>query len=133
MGAPHCLRCRVLVSTADTDRPRLNGRYRLDRILGEGGFGTVYVAYDERRGIDVALKLLSRVGPESVARFKGEFRSAAAVAHPGLVVLHELGFDGDTQRGVGRWYITMDLLEGADFASHRLGKIKPSQSIRRPL
>src|SRR4051794_29278793 len=61
------------------------GRYRLIRRLGAGGFGTVWLAWDERLEREVALKLLPR---ERIAsgRFEREARVAARLNHPGIVV-----------------------------------------------
>lgn len=70
------------------------GRYRLSRRLGAGGFGTVWLAWDERLERDVALKLLPR---ERIAsgRFEREARAAARLNHPGIVVLYEAAVDDD--------------------------------------
>lgn len=100
----------------------IGGRYRVERQLGRGGFGTVYAARDEHLGAPVAIKVLSRVGPRAVVRFKEEFRRAASLVHPGLVVLHELAFEARAE-GLSEepfWYFTMDLIDGEDLAS-RLG------------
>lgn len=99
---------------------RLGQRYRLARVLGRGGFGTVYEAFDERLATRVAVKVLSRIGPLAVVRFKEEFRRAASLSHPGLVVLHELAFEPSTDFATsegssrGAWYFTMDLIDGTD-------------------
>lgn len=50
-------------------------RFELVRRLGEGGYGAVYEAHDRERDQRVALKLLTRVGPDHVMRFKQEFRA----------------------------------------------------------
>jgi eukaryotic-like serine/threonine-protein kinase len=70
------------------------GRYRLCRRLGAGGFGTVWLAWDERLERDVALKLLPR---ERIAsgRFEREARAAARLNHPGIVVLYEAAVDDE--------------------------------------
>lgn len=70
------------------------GRYRLCQRLGAGGFGTVWLAWDERLEREVALKLLPR---ERIAsgRFEREARAAARLNHPGIVVLYEAAVDDD--------------------------------------
>jgi serine/threonine protein kinase len=81
------------------------GRYRLCRRLGAGGFGTVWLAWDERLERDVALKLLPR---ERIAsgRFEREARAAARLNHPGIVVLYEAAVDD--QGG----YLVSELVRG---------------------
>jgi len=85
------------------------------RRLGEGGYGAVYEAHDRARDQRVALKLLTRVGPEHVMRFKQEFRALQDLQHPNLVQLGEL-FEDD-----GRWFFTMELLHGMDFIDYVRG------------
>ena len=68
--------------------------------------GVVYRAHDIERGVDVALKTLRGITPESVLRFKTEFRALRDVRHPNLVELGEL-FEND-----GTWFFTMELIRG---------------------
>jgi hypothetical protein len=70
------------------------GRYGLIRRLGAGGFGTVWLAWDERLEREVALKLLPRERILS-GRFEREARVAARLNHPGIVVLYEAGMDDE--------------------------------------
>ena len=78
-------------------------------VLGSGGMGTVYRAFDRRSGHPVALKTLNRVGATSLLRFKHEFRTLLDVSHPNLVTLYELICDEQN------WFLTMELLDGVDF------------------
>ena len=89
--------------------PKLEGadRFILIRKIGEGGMGVVYEAFDQDRGIPVALKTLRRVSPTALYLFKQEFRSIAGIAHPNLVELYEL-FAGTSEN----WFFTMQLLRG---------------------
>jgi len=87
-------------------------RFELIRRLGEGGYGAVYEAHDRTRDQRVALKLLTRVGPDHVMRFKQEFRALQDLQHPNLVQLGEL-FEDD-----GRWFFTMELVPGIDFIEY---------------
>src|SRR5574338_492828 len=68
--------------------------------------GVVYRARDRERDIEVALKTLRGITPESVLRFKAEFRALCDVRHPNLVELGEL-FEND-----GTWFFTMELVRG---------------------
>jgi len=67
------------------------GAYRINRILGTGGQGTVYLAQDTRLGRNVALKVLSfcgRIHPRTLARFKREACAAGRLGHPGICTVH---------------------------------------------
>ncbi|MEY4514779.1 MAG: hypothetical protein RLZZ450_6901, partial [Pseudomonadota bacterium] len=93
-------------------REVLAGRFRLQRRLGEGGFGVVYEADDLRDGGRVGLKLLRRTDARWLARFKREFRALSGLVHPNLIQLDELFGDAN------HWFFTMELIEGTDFLSH---------------
>jgi hypothetical protein len=85
------------------------GRYRLHRRLGAGGFGTVWLAYDERLDREVAVKIVPR---ERVVggRFEREARAAARLAHPGIVTLYEAGADDEGA------YLVSELVRGKTLA-----------------
>ncbi|MFJ7208782.1 serine/threonine-protein kinase [Streptomyces sp. NPDC098789] len=95
-------------------------RYQLATVLGQGGMGQVWTAYDRRLDRRVAVKLLRPdkvAGPGTVAeelrrRFVRECRVTAQVDHPGLVTVHDAGSDGD------ELYLVMQYVEGADLADH---------------
>jgi len=76
------------------------GRYRLERLLGEGGFGLVYEARDQVLGRTVALKALlprrATSGPAAVKRFLAEARTVARLDHPHIVPVFDAGVVGDT-------------------------------------
>jgi serine/threonine protein kinase len=86
-------------------------RFDIKRMLGSGGFGEVYQAFDRHAQADVALKVLRQLGPSSLRRFKDEFRTLQGVSHPNLVQLYELIFDSDS----GFWFFTMELIDGRPF------------------
>ena len=94
----------VLPSAGD-----LLGPYRVRSPLGEGGMGVLFRAEDTRLGRAVAIKLLPvEVGhdPESRARFEREARAAAALNHPNICTIYDIGEHHH------RSYIVMELLEG---------------------
>jgi len=62
----------------------LNGRYRIDRILGQGGMGAVYLATDESLGIPCAVKENLNLSPESERLFRREATLLASMRHPNL-------------------------------------------------
>lgn len=86
------------------------GHYRLERELGRGGLGVVYVALDTRLGRRVALKLLPvlrRTDPDARARFRREARAASSLDHPNICTVYEIG-----ESDAGDPYIAMALVEG---------------------
>ncbi|MGC6415530.1 MAG: serine/threonine-protein kinase PknK [Bradymonadia bacterium] len=83
-------------------------RFRILRQLGRGGTGIVYLAHDQERGIDVALKTLHQDSPYGILRLKNEFRGLAELSHPNLVDLHDLHHDNNT------WFFTMEYVDGVD-------------------
>jgi hypothetical protein len=95
---------------------RGTARFRLVRFLGQGGMGLVYEAFDEASASPVALKLLPLVSPDSLSRFKREFRAIADVHHPNLVRLGELVAEG------AQWFFTMELVNGIDLQSWVCGE-----------
>ncbi len=89
-----------------------NDRFEIVAEIGGGGMGTVYKAFDHEAKTYVALKVLRTYSPESLLRFKNEFRSLTDLDHPNLVLLGELA-EAD-----GCWFFTMELIDGGDFSSY---------------
>src|SRR3984957_7932775 len=95
------------------------GPYEILAPLGAGGMGEVYRAKDARLGRDVALKIL----PESFAReadrlrrFEQEARAVAALNHPNILALFDIGTDNDAGRN-GAPFLVSELLEGESLRS----------------
>jgi serine/threonine protein kinase len=84
-------------------------RFKVLGQLGEGGMGVVYSALDRERNSRVALKTLRNLSADGIARLKREFRALQGLHHPNLVVLGELFEEA------GRWFFTMELVEGISF------------------
>jgi len=82
------------------------GPYRLDSLLGRGGFGEVWKAWDEHLSRWVALKLLTAEDPEDLKRFVREAQTAASLVHPNIAAIYEVG-EAD-----GRHYIAMQFVDG---------------------
>ncbi|WP_149030311.1 protein kinase [Kitasatospora sp. MBT66] len=91
---------------------QLDDRYRLESILGSGGMGQVWRAFDERVGRPVAVKLLTGADPASasIERFAAEARAAGNLSSPHIVTIHDFGRTGPEQGGAP--FLVMELLEG---------------------
>ncbi|MBN8614660.1 MAG: protein kinase [Deltaproteobacteria bacterium] len=89
------------------------GEYRIVRLLGAGGMGSVYLARDEALDRDVAIKVIRSDAPvslEILERFRAEARTMARVSHPHVVRIHALGeVDGAP-------YIVMEHVPGTNLA-----------------
>jgi serine/threonine-protein kinase len=90
------------------------GKYRVDRILGQGNMGVVVAATDVGLERAVAIKFMLREGAEGDAleRFRREARAAAALKSQHVAKVYEMG-----ALDTGEQYIVMELLEGEDFGA----------------
>ncbi len=109
------------------------GRYEVVSRIGKGGMGIVYRCRDSLLGRIVAVKVLHAMSDmkessvELSARFKREAAAAAAMNHPCIVEIHDLGFDED----LGDWYIVMELLSGRGMGQilTEKGRLGPTEAI----
>jgi len=106
----------------------LDGKYRLDRLLGEGGMGAVYLATHLGTDRVVAVKLIAPrfMGNERfVARFKREARAAGRLRHPNIVDVTDFGFAH--VHGASVAYLVMEYLDGCT-----LGKVLEEEQALPP-
>src|SRR5271168_4724196 len=85
------------------------GPYEIVAVLGAGGMGEVFRAKDDRLGRDVAIKVLPEAfakDSDRLRRFEQEARSVAALNHPNILGIHDIGSHE------GRPYLVSELLEG---------------------
>ena len=85
------------------------GPYKILNLLGSGGMGEVYCAHDGRLGRDVAIKVLPpaySANPDRLHRFEQEARAAAALNHPNILAVHDIG----THEGAP--YVVSEFLHG---------------------
>jgi eukaryotic-like serine/threonine-protein kinase len=88
-------------------------RYRIESLLGQGGMGAVYKAYDADLGRTVALKLIRpelATNPQAMQRFKQELLLASKISHKNILRIHDLSDFGGVK------FITMAFVEGGDLA-----------------
>ncbi len=87
---------------------RLSGRYRIERELGEGGMGVVYLVTDEQViGETFAVKVLKEgLDPQALELLREEVRRTRRLSHPNIVDVHSVNVDGK------KLYVLMEYLEG---------------------
>ncbi|MFG2980169.1 protein kinase [Streptomyces sp. NPDC048258] len=95
-------------------RELIEGRYSLEELLGQGGFGEVWRAEDSRVGRQVAVKIGYPQTPEETRRFEREASLAGNLAHPNIATVHDFG---RTERaGRSAVFLVMELLQGRSLA-----------------
>jgi Tol biopolymer transport system component len=100
---------------ADSLPGKLIASYEIQRLLGEGGMGEVYLAHDARLNRRAALKLLSAhltTNEERVRRFRQEALTASALNHPNIITVYDVGAWN------GRDYIATEFVEGVTLREH---------------
>jgi tetratricopeptide (TPR) repeat protein len=99
----------------------LSGRFRIERLLGKGGMGEVYAAFDRVLGVAVALKTLRTADERHRARLHEEVRLTRRISHPAICRVYDVG----EHDGVP--FLTMELIVGEDLAA-RLKRSGPLPS-----
>jgi serine/threonine-protein kinase len=93
----------------------LEGKYRIVRLIGEGGMGSVYEAEHTLIGRPVAVKVLHgdfADSPDALERFRREARAATAIRHPNIIEITDMGMTS-----TGQPFLVMELLEGVSLAT----------------
>src|SRR5690348_15331322 len=107
----------------------IGGRYRLLRLIGEGGMGAVYEAEHTDLGRRVALKIVrggDDVGPEHYARLEREARATATLGHPNIVSVIDFGVSETAGA-----FLVMELLQGESLAERiaRKGRVPDNEVL----
>jgi len=105
---------------------KVAGRFVIERLLGAGGMGAVYLARDEQLGEAVALKVIAGMAlldPGSAERLRREASMARRISHPNVVRMHDLGEEN------GLLFVSMEYVTGESLATRieRLGTLTPAQ------
>jgi serine/threonine-protein kinase len=108
----------------------LDGKYKLLRLIGEGGWGSVFEGENTRTKRHVAIKVLrpsATMSPEVLRRFEHEAQAASHIDSPHIVEVYDLGELGD-----GTHYLVMELLNGDDLAAYltRSGALAPALAVK---
>lgn len=108
--------------------PQTISRFQIRRLLGDGGFGSVYLAYDPKLHREIALKIprMASLTDEDKQKFLAEARNAGQLKHPHVITIHDVGDSAES--GV---FIVMEYVEGETLA-RRLsrGKLGVREAIR---
>jgi len=102
---------RVVDPTALSVGSDFGSRYRIEALLGQGGMGRVYKAYDKTLDRMVALKVVRQgmmADQEAISRFKQELLLASKISHTNILRIHDMGEVGDVK------FITMAFVDGPD-------------------
>ena len=123
-GATHCAKCNAeLTLTLPVERT-IDGKYRLEQLLGKGGMGAVYHATDLRLDRKVAVKIITgkSFGDQAaLRRFEREARASAKLNHPNIVSVYDYG-----QTGAEGAYLVMEFIEGITLREELTGALPPS-------
>ena len=114
-------------ATPDSEIPAHFGRYQIEKLLGQGAMGSVYLAHDSQLNRKVALKVpqFSANGPSDlIERFYREARSAATLTHPNICPVYDVG------EHKGQHFISMGFIEGRPLSDYvESGKPQPERKV----
>ncbi|QGK68993.1 protein kinase [Allosaccharopolyspora coralli] len=116
------------IDDAGPERPRvLRGRYEITRLLGTGGMSEVHLGRDRELDRTVAIKLIPAEphdNPEHGERLRREARAAAAIDHPNVVAVHDIGVSEAGSPPTESVFVVMEHLDGESLRS-RVGRDGP--------
>ena len=122
-----CSTCRATLSSlARGTAPSSSfGRYRLDTVLGSGGMGIVYRAWDPQLARPVAIKVVKRAGDDAAgrARLVREAQSLARLSHPNVCHVYDVGSEGDEV------WVAMELVDGANLRQWAAAHPSPDELL----
>jgi eukaryotic-like serine/threonine-protein kinase len=119
---------RIVDPTALSAGTDFGTRYRIEALLGQGGMGRVYKAYDKTLDRTVALKVVRQgimADSEALNRFKQELLLASRISHTNILRIHDMGEVGEVK------FITMAYVEGQDL--HQILRDTPKLPFDRVL
>jgi len=107
---------------------KVAGRFIIERLLGAGGMGAVYLARDEQLGEQVALKVIAGfavLDPSASERLRREASLARKISHPNVVRLHDVGEEH------GLVFLSMEYVSGESLLNRikRVGALSPAQLL----
>jgi len=126
----------AFVNDADKDLlPPTIGGYKVLATIGRGAMGQVYLAEDERLDRRVAIKVMHPArasDPASRQRFIRESRATAAIEHPHVVTIHQVGEHRQSGDQLGLPYIVMQCLHGETLGTYRakVGRVPLPEALR---
>src|SRR5262249_4545482 len=106
------------------------GHYQIERRLGQGGMGMVYLARDARLGRPVALKLLHprfTEDPEQVRRLRREARAASSLNHPHILPIYEVGHAAPEDGGAH--FIAAEFVAGETLRARITRESRPGEAF----
>lgn len=107
---------------------KINDRYEVTKLIGEGGMANVYLGYDTILERDVAIKVLRgdlSDDEKFVRRFRREAQNASLLNHPNIVQIYDVGEDD------GNFYIVMEYIKGQTLKQliKKRGKLTPAETV----
>lgn len=120
-----CAECRAVLSNlARGGPPPSFGRYRIDTVLGSGGMGIVYRAYDPQLARPLAIKVVRRTGDDTQgrARLVREAQALARLSHPNVCHIYDVGTEGEEV------WLAMELIDGVSLRQWA-GERRPREEL----